>query len=55
MPILLVDKISRGKDKAIYGKKGDKITIISIHDQTLIVENDKTKVKFSAKECEVKN
>lgn len=55
MPTLLIDKISRGKDKTIYGKKGDKITIISIHDQALIVQNDKTKVKFSAKECEVKN
>ena len=55
MPTLLVDKISKGKDKTIYSKKGDTITIISVHDTTLIVEDTKTKVRFSVKECEIKN
>lgn len=54
MPTLLIDKISKGKDKTIYATKGTKVTIISVHDTTLICENDKTKIRFSAKECEVK-
>lgn len=53
MPTLKVDKISKGKDKTIYSRKGEKVTIISIHDTTLILENVKTKVRFSAREDEV--
>lgn len=55
MPTLLIDKISKGKDKTIYALKGTKVTVISDNGTALIVENDKTKVRFSAKECEVKN
>jgi hypothetical protein len=54
MPTLLIDKISLGKIKTIYSKKGEKVTIISDHNGTLIVENDKTKVRFSVRECEIK-
>ena len=54
MATLLIDKISLGKIKTIYGRKGDKITIISDHNGTLIVENDKTKERFSVKEGDVK-
>ena len=54
MPTLLVDKPSDGKRKGEYSLKGDKVTIISVHDTTLICENVVTKVRFSAKECEVK-
>ena len=54
MPTLIIDKISLGKIKVIYSKKGEKVTIISDHNGTLIVENDKTKVRFSVKECEIK-
>jgi hypothetical protein len=58
MPTLLVNKTSNKPDKngkpIIYGNKGDSVTIISVHDTTLILENEKTKVRFSAKECEIK-
>jgi hypothetical protein len=54
MATLLLDKISLGKTKTIYALKGDTITIISDHKGTLIVENDKTKERFSVKECDVK-
>jgi len=54
MATLLVDKPSDGKRKGEYSLKGSEVTIISVHDTTLIVENTFTKVRFSAKECEVK-
>lgn len=58
MATLLVNKTSNKPDKngkiLTYSLKGDKVTIISVHDTTLIVENIITKVRFSAKECEVK-
>jgi len=58
MPTLLVNKTSNKPDKngkpVIYGLKGDSVTIISDNGTALIVENLKTKVRFSAKECEVK-
>jgi len=58
MPTLLVNKTSNKPDKngkiVTYGLKGDSVTIISVHDTTLICENVKTKVRFSAKECEIK-
>jgi hypothetical protein len=58
MPTLLVNKTSNKPDKngkiVTYGLKGDSVTIISVHDTTLIVENNFTKVRFSAKECDVK-
>lgn len=50
---LKVDKPIDGKRQGEYSQKGDEIKIISIHDNTLIVENIRTKVRFSAKECEV--
>ena len=53
MPTLKVDKPSDGKRQGEYSRKGEAITIISIHDQTLIVENVKTKVRFSVKESEI--
>jgi hypothetical protein len=55
MPTLLIDKISLGKIKTIYSKKGEKVIIISIHDKTLIVENVRTKVRFSVKDDEIKD
>jgi hypothetical protein len=53
MPTLKEDKVSKGKNRVIYSKKGEKVTIISDHNGTLIVENDKTKVRFSVRECEI--
>jgi hypothetical protein len=55
MPILLNDKVSLGKIKTIYSKKGEQIKIISVHDQTLIVENVRTNVRFSVREDEIKD
>ena len=55
MATLLVDKPSYGKRQGEYSKKGSEVTIISIHDTTLILENVKTKVRFSAREDEVQN
>ena len=55
MPTLLVDKPSYGKRQGEYSKKGSEVKIISVHDTTLIVENVKTKVRFSVRECEIKN
>ena len=46
MPTLKVDKYSYGKDKTLYGKAGDKVTIISDNGNVLIVENKK-KERFS--------
>ncbi len=56
---LLVQK-ERGKsDKnskpIIYGIKGDIVTFISDHDNVLIVENNRTKIRFSVKKSEVNN
>jgi hypothetical protein len=55
MPILKEDKVSKGKNRVIYSKKGEQVTIISVHDQTLIVENVKTKVRFSVTSDEIKD
>lgn len=55
MPTLKEDKVSKGKNRVIYSKKGEKVTIISIHDKTLIVENVKTKVRFSVTSDEIKD
>lgn len=55
MPTLLVDKPTDGKRQGEYSKKGSEVKIISVHDTTFIVEDTKTKVRFSVKECEIKN
>lgn len=55
MPTLKEDKVSKGKNRVIYSKKGEQVTIISIHDKTLIVENVRTKVRFSVRDDEIKN
>lgn len=58
MATLLVNKTSNKPDKngkiVTYGLKGDSVTILSDNGTALIVENVLTKVRFSAKECEVK-
>jgi len=61
MATLLTDKPSEGKTKGNYSKQGDSVTIISDYfeeqDKTpndvLIVENIKTKVRFSVKRNEL--
>jgi hypothetical protein len=55
MPTLLNDKVSLGKIKTIYSKKGEQIKIISVHDKTLIVENVRTNVRFSVRDDEIKD
>ena len=52
---MLIDKISNGKIKVLYSKKGEQVKIISVHDKTLIVENVLTKVRFSIKNDEIKH
>ena len=53
MPVLKEDKVSKGKNRVIYSKKGEQVTIIAIHDKTLIVENVKTKVRFPVRDDEI--
>jgi hypothetical protein len=36
---LICDHYSRGKDNKLYGKKGDKVTMISESDTACVVEN----------------
>lgn len=58
MLILNITKESgRKEDKKtlIYGNKGDTVTFISDHDNVLIVENTRTKIRFSVKKSEVNN
>jgi len=57
MPILQKDKLSGKLDKSgkpyYYSRKGDSVIIISQHDLVYIVENQKTKVRFSVKADEI--
>jgi len=61
MPTLKTDRPSEGKTKGNYSKQGDSVTIISDYfeeqDKTpndaIIVQNDKTKVRFSVKRNEL--
>jgi len=39
----------------IYGIKGDVVKFISDHDNVLIVEHTRTKIRFSVKKSEVNN
>lgn len=52
MPVLIADKLSNDKEKTLYAKAGEKLTVISDCGNVYIVENKKGN-RFSVKKDEV--
>ena len=52
--ILLQDVRSFGKDKRLYGKKGEKVTIVSEHSNVLIVWLEKAENGFPVTPNEIR-